>query len=104
MMQERRHDDRGTLQATVEYYGTRGVACHEVEDASLGGMRLLLSGPEQPGQQVLLRVRFESTEEDGFDATGRIIWARQVAPYVVGVEFDDPDALRNSLLRRYVYN
>ena len=101
---DRRQSERRSIQATVDYMGTEGVVCYAVEDASLGGVRLRLSAPEEPGTAVLLRVRFEGAVLPSFETAGRVIWARQSDPYLVGIQFIDQNVLRSALLRSHLFN
>jgi c-di-GMP-binding flagellar brake protein YcgR len=83
--QDRRQHDRKPLTASVVYRGSPGVSSEALTDISLGGARLLLSGCEQPGTDIELAIEFSSGK--AVSAPGRIVWARQSAPFEVGVRF-----------------
>jgi len=95
-MDERRAHQRGPAAlCNVSYEGSSGLCCEEVYDLSVGGMRLVLSGPETPGADVQLKIETfdQASSNDPVMVTmrGRVVWARQVSPFQIGVRFLDAD-------------
>lgn len=86
-MAERRVHPRERVRGEVSYEGSPQLRCEEVYDLSAGGMRLVLSGPEETGRDVQLRIEGEGGAITV--ARGRVVWARQAAPFQVGIRFLD---------------
>lgn len=86
-MEERRAHQRGPARGSVDYQSSAQLRCEEIYDLSAGGMRLVLSGPEEAGREVRLRLHPDSGEELAIRA--RVVWARQKAPFQVGLRFLD---------------
>ena len=82
----------------VDYAGSEGVRSLELQDVSPGGLRLVTDAAEIPGASVTLQLTFGSDEV--IEVSGQVIWARQSAPYEVGVSFVDLDAERTAMLHR----
>jgi len=101
-MPERRLHPRGRIEASVDYDGTDGISCQGLEDVSLGGVRLLLSAPETPGTEVRVHVRFASLEPIAFEALGRVVWARQNYPFLVGIRWLNDQAAQSLSLKNHI--
>jgi len=90
---ERRRYARQDRVGVVEYSGREGVDCTGIVNIGLGGVRLALTGCEQPGTQVQLRISLERGSAP-LDLVGQVVWARRSAPYEAGIRFLDIDSMR----------
>ena len=97
---ERREHPRVRLEGTVDYAGSEGLRCTEIKNISVGGLRLHLSGRERPGARVALRIELPGAQ--AVDVAGQVVWARQSAPFEVGVRFINLDAASAWLLDQHV--
>jgi hypothetical protein len=103
LMSERRRHTRGEVRAEIEYRGSSGLSHATIADISIGGMRLVLAGPEVPGNAVHVRVRFASElAAASFESDARVVWARQRAPFLTGIRWVQPDASRDDLIDQSV--
>lgn len=86
MTQERRRHPRVTdHRATLKRYrGTDGVDCKEVLDVSADGLRIETNKAESPGARVQVQLKLDE-DDPTRDLEGRVVWARQVEPYEVGI-------------------
>ena len=93
-MEERRKHPRVVIEGLIDYEGSSGARCEGICNISRGGLRLLVNQREKPGAQVKLRVVLPKLQ--AFTARGQVVWARQIAPYEVGIRFLDldPEAVR----------
>jgi len=82
---ERRKHDRTSIVGQVHYTGGDGVVCTAIKDISFGGVRLYVTAAEKPGRKVSLRLTF--ADEVTLELKGQVVWARQVSPYEIGVQF-----------------
>jgi hypothetical protein len=88
---ERRLHPRKDLDARIDYSGQNGVQCLSLIDISFGGMRLLMDQPEKPGTKIRLTLQFSTSSLTSI-ISGQVVWARQLAPYEIGIRFLSLDA------------
>ena len=83
---ERRGCARGPFVGVVDYQGMPGVYSIGVTDISCSGIRVVLTGPEEPGTIAELRLSIAGME-DQVEVTARVVWATPKHPYEAGLCF-----------------
>ena len=86
---ERRAFERHPIVGEVSYRGTEQLEALDIHDLSAGGIRLVLSGPETVGRDVAMTIAIAGDEP--VETRGRVVWARQAAPFATGIRFFAPE-------------
>ena len=99
--QSRKHP-RIKTDAQVDLTGSRDVLLfHQIEDISLGGLRLKTPTLEPLGTVVDLSINFPDLGES-LDVQGEVVWTNEHAPQDMGIKFVGLTAHDREVLARYM--